>query len=175
MDSTTLYVGDLPESTTTADLEAFFIGFQIQPVLHKNNKNEIYAIIQVESAIIAHTIIEKHNYTEFKGKEIRICYFIPKLKKEIEGNLYFKAPKEMKMRQIYTILHAFGEIINLKLSQLPNGGSRGYGYVQFSKKEEAEKALAGVRILHRKNCSKTLEFLSAYLFRQSKDSAIIFM
>jgi polyadenylate-binding protein len=175
MDSTTLYVGDLPEATTAADLEAFFIGFQIQPVLHKNNKNEIYAIIQVENSVIAHAIIDKFNYTEFKGKEIRICYFVPKLKKEIEGNLYFKAPKEMKMRQIYTILHSFGEIINLKLSQLPNGGSRGYGYVQFSKKDEAEKALAGVNILYRKNSSKILESPLAYSCPLSKGSAIIFM
>ncbi len=146
-----LYVGDVPDSTTAPELVAFFTGFPIgQPVLHKNNKNETYAIIQVENKSVAQAIIERFNYTTFKNREIRICNFVPKLKREIEGNLYFKAPREMAMRNLFTILRKYGEILNLKLSLLPDGGSRGYGYVQYAKKEEASKAIEDVHHLFRK-------------------------
>ena len=141
----TLYVGDLPDTANPQDLTAFFSGFPMSPpVLHKNGKGETYAVITVDSKQIAQAIIDKYNYTELLGREIRICNFVPKLKREMEGNLFIKVPRELKMRAIYSALKIYGDILNLKLNHMPDGTSRGYGYVQFAKKDNADKALDDV-------------------------------
>jgi len=141
---TTLYIGDLPDNTTSSDLISFFSGFEVsQPTIRKNIKGETYAILSIPSKD-EHTFIEKYNYTVYNNHEIRICVFVPRMKKDMEGNLFLKLPRDMNLRTLFVILKSYGDISNLKLSHLPDGSSRGYGYVQYAKKESAAKALEDV-------------------------------
>lgn len=49
--------------------------------------------------------------------------------------------KEITQNELYTMTSAHGKIISCKLEVNKDGSSRGYGYVQFDTKENAQKAI----------------------------------
>lgn len=44
--------------------------------------------------------------------------------------------------ELYHIFSQYGEVLSCQIAEFATGGSRGYGYVQFKTKAEADRAIA---------------------------------
>lgn len=53
-------------------------------------------------------------------------------------------PKELDQSKLHAIFNGFGTIISCKVEVNKDGSSRGFGYVQFSNKEDAAKSIASL-------------------------------
>lgn len=84
------------------------------------------------------------NYTEVLGNELNLCPYRPgKVKNKTAGNLFIKnLPGDTKSSDIYQLFEPYGEIFSCKVKYNPNGTCKGYGYVQYENKEDADKAIA---------------------------------
>jgi polyadenylate-binding protein len=52
--------------------------------------------------------------------------------------------KEVTQNQLYKMFEAFGPIQSAKLQTFPDGGSQGFGYIQFERPEHAAAAIEGL-------------------------------
>lgn len=64
------------------------------------------------------------------------------LKHDLKASLFIKGlDKEWKHNDLYDLFKDFGEILSAKVSVDADHNSRGYGYIQFSREEDALKAI----------------------------------
>ena len=78
-----------------------------------------------------------------RGREIRILVYDPSMIKQNKNNLFVKnLGNEATNLTLYNMFKVFGEIFSSKLAQDSKGKSKGYGFVQFKKMEDANHAIS---------------------------------
>lgn len=91
---------------------------------------------------VANQAREQLIFSVLKGKEIRITHYNRYLLKREEANLFVKGlGSEETNLTFYNAFKKFGEIFSVKLIQNDQGKSLGYGFVQYVRQEDAEKAI----------------------------------
>jgi len=91
--------------------------------------------------------LKKIHLSTIKNHVIRAEHFKPKSnadeqQKDNTTNLFIKnLPKDITSKDLYDLFVKFGNIISIKLKQKDNNECMGYGYVNFEKVEDAQKAI----------------------------------
>ena len=153
-DNVRLYIGNLSKSIEESVLREFLeeYGKPTQLTLFKNQRNSdtCFAICEFETYQEASDIIQNLNYSKFDDLPIRICWF--NKNRDWRANIVIKnLDPSIDDYQLYDAISEYGEILSCKISRT-EGKSNGYGYIQFKKREDAEKAieaLNNVYIEHR--------------------------
>lgn len=149
-----VYVGDLPKSADKPFLQTFFeeVGVVKDVVLKERTDRKgnpiAYAFIEYENIESARKAVEELSYTKLDGQPIRVCLADPetnRIRKSGVGNLFIRnLDTAIEVAQLHEAFANFGEIISCKIPT-DNGQSRGYGYVQFRLKEDAEQAMTDLK------------------------------
>eukprot|EP00826_Nyctotherus_ovalis_P034315 TRINITY_DN2837_c0_g1_i14.p1 TRINITY_DN2837_c0_g1~~TRINITY_DN2837_c0_g1_i14.p1 ORF type:complete len:431 (+),score=118.61 TRINITY_DN2837_c0_g1_i14:184-1476(+) len=86
------------------------------------------------------------NYTEVLGNELSLCPYRPGgMRDKTASNLFVKnLPGETKSADLHQLFAPFGKIFSARVKYNPNGTCKGYGYVQYETKEDADKALGAL-------------------------------
>jgi RNA recognition motif-containing protein len=151
-----LYVADLPDDTSEEDLFNFFKEYQIKAVKLISVFARSKAFITLSDKTMADKARRELNGTKLTAKysktkvpkPIRICKFETKQMQEAQSNessygknlLIKNIPKEVSAHQFYKLFLNYGDIRSCKLVVNYKGESKGYGYVNFYRIEDAEKA-----------------------------------
>ncbi|CAO2813396.1 unnamed protein product [Amaranthus hypochondriacus] len=146
-----LYVGDLDPTVTTIDLCKVFcrVGYVtgVRVCYDKLGDSLGYGYVNYSSPLEASKAISELNYTDLKGKPMRImwCDRNPFQRKTGNANLYVKnlAPS-ITSACLDHIFSKFGTVLSCKVAKDNNGKSKGFGFVQFDDEESAMKALTSL-------------------------------
>ena len=145
-----LYVSNLPkENFFDLDFYKFFTsrGFRVKHakivIDSKTMKSRGYGYLQFTDKEEAQRCLDKLNNQVLNGQALRIVHSVNELKFDVDANLLVKnIDKETTQQEIFDMFKAFGSVESCKLETYPNSKeSRGYAYVQFAQKADAEKAI----------------------------------
>jgi len=145
--SVCLYVGNLTPTTFDNDLFKFFKnkGYKLrnaQVMLDMSTKkSKQYGYLNFYTQEEALKCFQEQNNAILNGKQIVLNQ---KKNKDFDSaaNVLLKnLSKEITQNDLHNMCKSFGKIISCKLEVSADGSSRGYGYVQFDNKENAEKAI----------------------------------
>lgn len=92
----------------------------------------------------AERAITNENYTVIKGRECRLMWQQrdPTLRITSKNNLIVRnIRKDLTTQELSALFSGAGNIISCKVSKNAKGVSEGFGFVQFSGEEEAQKAV----------------------------------
>ena len=168
MTITPVYVGDLPVKSKDGHIisgvdEAFLRdlfsesgkiieGDQAIRIITREDRNGnpyCFAFINFQTQEDASAAVRDLNYTKLDGCPIRLGIAdkeTRRIRQSGQGNLFIKnLDKDIEVSQLHDAFANFGEIISCKIPTDENGKSRGYGYVQFRRPEEAEQAMSDLR------------------------------
>ncbi|CAK67668.1 unnamed protein product (macronuclear) [Paramecium tetraurelia] len=140
-----LHIADLEEGITEEQLFVEFRKFgQISFVkLHRYpfiGKSKHYAFIYFSSQEEARKAKEAMNYKQLLREPMRITYI---QEYEKDANLFFAGFElTVTLKQLEEFFLKWGQVVSVKLSTDENKKSRGYGWVQYEKKEQANALLA---------------------------------
>jgi len=162
--NSSLYVGDLQSEVNEAFLYDIFR--EIGPILSvkvcrdaMTSKSLGYAYVNFQNAQDAVRAIELLNFSEVKGKPMRIMYVQrdPTVRKNGLGNIFIKnLDKSIENKQLYETFSYFGNILSCKVctkkvEKVGKDGkttwedeSLGYGFVHFETPEGAKLAIQKV-------------------------------
>ncbi|OMJ83701.1 hypothetical protein SteCoe_14390 [Stentor coeruleus] len=142
-DSTRILVTGLKISTTEAAVLQEFKKFgEIQYIRLKKSKHSFSCVISFSHADSAYSSRIQYNGKIVLGSRINVvlnsCFPI----KDYSTNIFIKnIPPQMDTAELEEHFKCFGHIVNSKIVYDINGNSLGYGFLMFSCKEAAEKAL----------------------------------
>ena len=145
-----LYVSNLPkENFFDLDFYKFFTsrGFRVKSakivIDSKTNKSRGYGYLQFTDKEEAQRCLDKLNNQVLNGQALRIVHSVNEVKFDPDANLLVKnIDKEITQQEIFDLFKIHGSVESCKLETYPNSKeSRGYAYVQFSQKIDAEKAI----------------------------------
>jgi len=144
-----LYVGDLrPEVGESEIYEAFKECGQILSVRVcrdvKDQHSLGYAYVNFQAPENAQKALDTLNGKLLKGKPCRVMWSRrdPSQRKSNEGNLFVKGlDSTVSLIQLNDVFSHFGTIASCKVVTRDDGVSLCYGFVQFEKPEDSEKAL----------------------------------
>lgn len=141
-----IHIGDLPISVDEDFLISFLsdsavpLGLKLKEHRFGGSK---YAFVQFHNREEASKVIEELNFTKLDGRALRMSFADPETKRLIKtgvGNLFIKnLDVSIEVSQLYEAFNHFGEIVSCKIPYT-DSKPRGYGFVQFRKKEDADKA-----------------------------------
>jgi len=118
---------------------------------------------------------ELSRYPEVGGHQCRVLPFSKDFatrQNNNTGNLFVKhVQKDVTHSELYDAFKDFGEIRSAKISINEDYSSRGYGFVQFTTDEEADRAIAS---LDKKELRGSEIFVSKYLPKDQRNTAGIF-
>ncbi|PIA47867.1 hypothetical protein AQUCO_01400454v1 [Aquilegia coerulea] len=144
-----LYVGDLEQSVTEAQLYDLFS--QVAAVVSiRVCKDQIrrvslgYGYVNFHNTQDARNAMELFNFTPVNGKPIRIMFSHrdPSTRKSGHANVFIKnLDTSIDNRTLNDIFAAYGTVLSCKVEKDSNGESKGYGFVQFEQEEASEKAI----------------------------------
>lgn len=147
--SASLYVGDLHADVTEPML--FEIFSPVGPVASirvcrdaVTRRSLGYAYVNFHNMVDAERALDTLNYSEIKSQPCRIMWKHrdPSIRKTGLGNVFIKnLDKQLDNRHLNDTFSAFGNIVSCKVATDEQGVSKGYGYVQYETKEEAENAI----------------------------------
>ena len=147
-----LYVGDLDQSVNTSDLfEVFKECGKIKSIRVCYNlmtrRSLGYAYVNYESPDSVEKALTVLNHKPIKGRPCRVMRVQHDLRtrKNPEANLYVKYLKDtVTARQLEDVFSSYGAITSCKVALDEKNQSLGFGFVQFERTEDAQKALAAV-------------------------------
>jgi len=151
-ETTTWFVSGLPEDadeyTLTKHFERIDKNIKVKHInilrSHQTLKSKGVAIVDFESSEEgekAHSLV---NYSNFQGSELHLMAYWPGgLKGLSAANVFVKnlSPKT-RSKELYEAFAKFGHILSCTAKYNSSGLCKGYGYVQYSNKEAADKAVA---------------------------------
>ena len=143
-----LYVGDLPEQVDETFLKSLFSEFNITEIIikKKGQVKKSFAFITFATHEEAEKALNELNYTKLDGVPIRISWSDGATKRIVSsnpGNLFIRGlDQSIEVSQLHEAFANFGEIISCKISMDEQGKSKGFGYIQFKNKEDAERAMS---------------------------------
>ncbi|KRT84773.1 RNA binding protein [Oryctes borbonicus] len=189
-DKTKLIVNYIPQYTTEEDLAIIFS--QIGPIenirIMKNLRTGYsygYGFVKYLKPEDAAKAIEALSGLNYRNKRLKVSYSRPPGQTMKESNLYISnLPKDITEKDLDRIFGEYGEIIQRNvLKDKITGLPRGVAFVRFSKREEAQAAIANldgkqlekstfplsVRVAddHSKQKAQFLEHQSYFLSRDS--------
>lgn len=175
--SASLYVGDLHADVTEPML--FEIFSHVGPVASirvcrdaVTRRSLGYAYVNFHNMVDAERALDTLNYTEVKGQPCRIMWKHrdPSIRKTGLGNVFIKnLDKQLDNRHLNDTFSAFGNIVSCKVAADDAGVSKGYGYVQYETKEEAENAISKVNGML--ICDKKV-FVGHFVPKQEREKSI---
>jgi len=149
---TSLYVGDLHESITEAQLYDLFTS--IGPVVSIRVCRDVitrrslgYGYVNFQQSADAARALDVLNFATVNQQPIRIMFSQrdPSARKSGVGNIFIKnLDKAIDNKTLHDTFAQFGNIISAKVAFDGAGVSKGYGFVQFDSVESANKAIENV-------------------------------
>jgi len=144
-----LYVGDLRQEVGESDIYDAFkeCGAILSVRVCRDVKDQHslgYAYVNFQTPENAQKALDTLNGKLLKGKPCRVMWSRrdPTQRKSNEGNLYVKGlDKSVTLIHLQDVFSHFGSIASCKVQTKDDGTSLCYGFVQFEKVEDSEKAL----------------------------------
>jgi polyadenylate-binding protein len=146
-------VQGLPASATEDFLEQLFSevrpvhrpgGVVVKRKTDRRGQPVTYAFVTFDSRQDVDHVINELNYTKLDGAPIRIIHADPETRNIVrsgKGNLFVKnLDPTIEDSQLHDAFANFGDILSCKIAIDERGVSRGYGYVQFRREEDANQA-----------------------------------
>ncbi|XP_038836056.1 polyadenylate-binding protein 1-like [Salvelinus namaycush] len=145
-----LYVGDLHQNVTEADLNKMFreagpissVRVCRDRVTHRSLG---YAYVNFYQPDDAERALLMFSNDMLEGRYLRIMRSDPDrtLRKSGVGNIFIRNldKKSITNKNLYETFSAFGDIYSSKVVCDENGHSKGYGYIQYKTQEAADRAI----------------------------------
>jgi RNA recognition motif-containing protein len=138
----TIYIGQISTIVTEKFLNECFEGYFIKSLSLEMNakKTSQFAFLTFETQSEALKFMEEFNYSKIDNSVIHMSLAdaeTEQIRKSGKGNLIVKnLAWNIEDFQLHQIFREYGEIISCMISR-QNGHSKGFGFVQFRKPEEA--------------------------------------
>lgn len=147
-----LYVGDLTNEVQERDLFDLFsvVGpiDSIRVLRDSVSRRSLgYAYVNFASPMDADRALDTLNYHSLKGRPVRIMWKQrdPSIRKSGVGNIFIKnLDRQVDSRTLNDTFSQFGNIMSCKVATDYDSQSKGYGFVQYETKEEADLAIEKV-------------------------------
>ncbi|KAL7618014.1 hypothetical protein Lser_V15G00170 [Lactuca serriola] len=182
-----LYVGDLEENVDEGQL--FDLFNEVKRVhsvrICRNEENGVsfgYGYVNFTSSEDANIALRLLNSKRLNGKQIRIMFSDPDptMRRSGIGNVYIKnLDSSIDNKELYEVFCVFGDVSTCKVVVDSRGRSKGFGYVQFQKEEDAKVAIRKLngmlikgkqvyvaKFIHQKErneANKSLKFTNVYV------------
>ncbi|KAL4559080.1 hypothetical protein LXL04_031213 [Taraxacum kok-saghyz] len=152
-----LYVGDLEENVNEGQLFDLFneVGRVHSVRVCRDQENGVslgYGYVNFTTSEDATIALKFLNFKRLHGKQIRIMFSEPDptMRRSGVGNVYIKnLDSSIDNKELYEAFCAFGNVSTCKVVVDSHGVSKGFGFIQFEKDEDAQiaiKNLNGVSI-----------------------------
>jgi len=146
--ASSLYVGDLHPDVTEQMLDKKISTcgriFSIRVCRDRVSGRSLgYAYVNFRRKLDAQRAKATFNFDKIKGHSIRImwCQRDRALRDSGIANVFVgNLDKRIEHRELHEFFSAFGQILSCKIASDANG-SKGYGYVQFTKVEDANRSI----------------------------------
>ncbi|KAH6797642.1 binding protein 7 [Perilla frutescens var. hirtella] len=170
-----VFVKNLSDSIDSVKLQEIFQKFgnilSCKVVTSEDGKSRGYGFVQFDTEASAKAAIEELNGSPDGGKQMYVGKFVKKSERALPGhevkytNLYVKnldtGISEEVLKEKFS---QYGEIASLVISKDENGASRGFGFVNFDKAEDAKSAVEalhgsqlGLKVLYVARAQKKTE------------------
>jgi len=142
-----LYVGDIDENIHDETLHDFFSNFgalQFVRIMRDQvtGKSRGFAYVNFLNPRDAENARNSAQYEKIGRKHIRIMFKTNMRELASDANLYVKnLDPSVTVKDLHAYFSQLFPVVCAKVATDSEGKSLGYGYVQFEKKEDAEKAL----------------------------------
>ena len=122
-------------------------GYKIKSAVCKQDKQksrqQTVGYLNFYDEAEAERCMKEMNNTLIQNRPIFLSLQKDNVKFDAEANLIVRnLVKDVKQKEVYDMFKKFGSITSCKLESFTDGQSRGFCYIQYSKGEEAQAAIA---------------------------------
>ena len=156
---TNLIVNYLPLTMTDDEFKLLFM--TIGPLKsHKVVRDKVtsnsfgFGFVDYKNGNDAQRAVISLNGLQVQNKQIKVALAKSDLENELHANLYIRnLPKDMKDSQLEVLFKDYGKIMQSRvLIDLGTGESKGVGFVMYSSKSEADKAIQAMSFVKLPGC-----------------------
>jgi len=162
-DRTNLIINYLPQSMTDNEMYSMFItcGTLVSCKIMRDKNTGYsfgYGFVQYQNPDDAAKAITQLNGLPVSNKRIKVSYSRPNTADLRNTNLFVNnVPLSLSEHDFLNAFHPFGNIITKNILKNANGTNKGIAFIRFSKKTEAEDAIANLNGFLFPGCSVPLE------------------